>query len=152
MSIIDKVKNTFNAFNRRAPTENRLSNVSGYVSSFKPDYRPLSASNARNIKAAIYNRIAADVSQVKMQVVRMDEKGNYKETITDSGLNTILTVEANKDQSSREFIRDMILSLLDEGTVAVCPIDTDDEVYNREVHDYEIVTMFMMTELDNIKK
>lgn len=141
MSIIDKVKNTFNAFNRRAPTENRLSNVSGYVSSFKPDYRPLSASNARSIKAAIYNRIAADVSQVKMQVVRMDEKGNYKETITDSGLNTVLTVEANKDQASREFIRDMILSLLDEGTVAVCPIDTDDEVYNREVHDYEIETM-----------
>lgn len=143
MTIIERVKGAFNAFNKRAPTQN-YGNVGSFYSNSttaRPYHNKLSIANARSIKAAIYNRIAADVSQVKMEVVKVDENDNYLETVTNSGLNSILTVQANKDQTSREFISDIISSVLDEGVIAVCPIDTDDEVGENEIHDYSIETM-----------
>lgn len=141
MSVIDRVKGAFNAFNKRAPTEEYQRYPMGNVTTVQPYRYRLSIGNARSIKAAIYNRIATDVSQVKIEVVKVDENDNYIDTIANSGLNNVLTLEANKDQSYRAFISDIILSLLDEGVIAVCPIDTDTEVYNSEVHDYDIETM-----------
>lgn len=143
MSIIDRVKGAFNAFNKRAPTQENWNRGSYYSggSTARPHYNKLSVTNARSIKAAIYNRIATDVSQVAMRVVRVDSNDNYIETITKSGLNSILTVQANKDQSSRDFIMDIIMGCLDEGVIAVCPIDTDDNPGNDEIHDYTIETM-----------
>jgi hypothetical protein len=81
--------------------------------------------NERSIIAAVYNRIAVDCSQIKMEVVRVNENGQYTETIKDSGLNNCLNVEANKDQTPRQFKQDLVTSLIDEGTVAVVPVDTD---------------------------
>lgn len=141
MTIIDRVKGAFNAFNKRAPTEEYSYSSGGMVTSYRPYHRKLSYGNARSIKAAIYNRIATDVSQIKMEVCRVDENENYLETIKDSGLNTVLTIQSNKDQGARPFIMDIVLGLIDEGVIAVCPIDTEDEVYNSEVHDYDILTM-----------
>jgi hypothetical protein len=97
--------------------------------------------NERSIIAAIYNRIALDCAKVKIEVCKVDENGQFLETIKDSGLNNVLTLEANKDQAARQFKHDMVMSMIDEGVVAVCPIDTDDEIYNKEVHDYDILTM-----------
>ena len=141
MTIIDRVKDAFNAFNKRAPTEEYSYSSGGMVTSYRPYHRKLSYGNARSIKAAIYNRIATDVSQIKMEVCRVDEDENYLETIKDSGLNTVLTIQSNKDQGARPFIMDIVLGLIDEGVIAVCPVDTEDEVYNSEVHDYDILTM-----------
>jgi hypothetical protein len=97
--------------------------------------------NERSIIAAIYNRIALDCAKVKIEVCKVDENGQFLETIKDSGLNNVLTLEANKDQAARQFKHDMVMSMIDEGVVAVCPIDTEDEIYNKEVHDYDILTM-----------
>jgi len=79
--------------------------------------------NERSVIISVYNRIAIDVSAVNIQHVRLDENGRFVETIT-SGLNDVLTSEANIDQSNRAFIQDIVMSMFDEGVVAVVPVDT----------------------------
>jgi hypothetical protein len=79
--------------------------------------------NERSVIISVYNRIAIDVSAVNIQHVRLDENGRFVETIT-SGLNDVLTSEANIDQSNRAFIQDVVMSMFDEGVVAVVPVDT----------------------------
>lgn len=142
MNLIDYVKNKFNAFNKRDPTEkDQIGRPITYAVSNRPDRFRFSYGNERTIINSVFSKIAVDVSQIKMEVVKTNENGQYVETITDSGLNNILTRQANIDQSSRAFVRDIVMSMLDEGVVAVVPIDTEDEIYNSEVHDYDIITM-----------
>lgn len=141
MSIIDRVKNAFNVFKERDPTKYNLRPPTGNISTYRPDRRRLSYTNERSITAAIYNRVASDCAQIKMEVVKVDENGRYLETVKTSGLNNILTLEANKDQSGRVFKQDVFLSLIDEGVVALVPIDTEDENFDKEIHDYDILTM-----------
>jgi hypothetical protein len=81
-------------------------------------------SNERSIVTAIYNRIAVDVSAVNFRHVKLDDNGNFTEEV-DSGLNYILSTEANLDQTNRAFIQDVVISLFDEGCVALVPIDTN---------------------------
>jgi hypothetical protein len=90
---------------------------------YRPDRVKLTSGNERSIISSIYNRIAIDVSAVGIQHVKLDQNGRYIETIND-GLNTILTLEANIDQTSRSFIQDVVLSLFDEGCVAIIPTET----------------------------
>ena len=132
MGLLDRLAHAWNAFkqveepNYRAPTFINY----GYSSTSRPDRMYFSKGNERSIVTAIYNRIAIDCADIEIKHVKMDEKGRYLKTI-DSGLNNILTLEANKDQTGRAFIQDIIQSMFDEGCVAVVPIDTETEVNDK---------------------
>lgn len=120
--IGDRFRNGWNAFLGRDPTFSY--NYAG--SSVRPDRIRLSRNHARSIVNSIYNRIAVDVSAVNVYHVRVDDNGNYLETIQ-SDLNNALTMSANLDQTGRSLMQDIVMSLFDEGCVAVIPIDTDDD-------------------------
>lgn len=96
----------------------------GEGSSYKPDRLRMRVGNERTIITAIYNRIAVDVASNKIEHVLTDDNGRYKEAVNDS-LNECLTIEANVDQTGRAFIQDVVLSMLDEGCVAVVPTNAD---------------------------
>ena len=118
------LKHAWNAFTSRSPTK-QIKNL-GPGWSYRPDRVRLSRGNERSIVTSIYNRIAIDVAQNDIKHVVTDEDGRYLET-KKSGLNNCLTLEANKDQTARAFIQDAVLSMFDEGCVAIIPIDTDDD-------------------------
>lgn len=118
------LKHAWNAFTSRSPTRQPKNLGPGWAS--RPDRVRLSRGNERSIVTSIYNRIAIDVAQNDIKHVVTDEDGRYLETKR-SGLNNCLTLEANKDQTARAFIQDAVLSMFDEGCVAIIPIDTDDD-------------------------
>ena len=120
-SIGSRLKHAWNAFFNKDPTYYHDIG-SGY--SYRPDRPRLTRGNEKTIVNSVYNRIALDVAAVDIMHVRLDENGRYLESI-DSGLNNCLTLEANIDQSGRDFIHDVVMSMLDEGCVAVVPIDTN---------------------------
>ena len=95
----------------------------GYSSSVNPTMPRLSRGSERTIVTAIYNRIAMDVSAFDINHVRIDDNNRFLETIN-SGMQSCLTVEANKDQTGRAFMHDVVLSMFDEGVVALVPVDT----------------------------
>lgn len=137
MSLKDRLAHAWNAFTGRDPTRNNYIEY-GSSSSYRPDRIRLSRGNERSIVTSIYNRIAVDVSTVNIRHVKLDADGNYKEEV-DSGLNDIFSLEANIDQTHREFIRDIVISLFDEGCVALVPTDTDITPKNSGA--YDILTM-----------
>ena len=92
--------------------------------------------NERTIVTSVYNRIAIDASNIDIMHVRLDDEGRFKEPIK-SNLNNCLTVEANIDQSSRAFMLDVVISLLDEGCIAVVPVKTTLNPNNTESYDIE---------------
>ena len=96
----------------------------GYSYFYRPDRPRFSRGNERSIITAVYNRIALDVSSVAIRHVRLDENGRYIEDM-DSGLNDCLTLEANVDQTPRAFIQDVVISMLDEGCVAIVPVEPE---------------------------
>ena len=120
-SLGERLKHAWNAFNGNPLIQYR---DIGSSYSYRPDRVRLSGRNERSIVTSVYNRIAMDVASIKIQHVRTDDDGNFLSVI-DSGLNSCLNFEANIDQSGRAFIQDIALSMLDEGVVAVVPIDTD---------------------------
>ena len=120
-SIGARFKNAFNAFFSRDPTV--IYRDLGPSYSNRPDRPRLSRGNERSIITSVYNRIALDVASVSLQHCRLDENGRYVENIT-SGLNDCLNLSANIDQSGRSFIHDAVLSMFDEGVVAIVPVDT----------------------------
>ena len=91
---------------------------------YRPDRTYRYRVTEQSIVTAVYNRIALDVSQMKIQHVKVDDEGRYMETL-DSKLNDCLTLEANIDQTSRDFIQDVVMSMFDEGTVAIMPTETN---------------------------
>lgn len=121
LNIGARLKHAWNAFTNRDPTYYQRSLGAGY--SVRPDRPRLSKGNEKSIVTSIFNRIALDVSAVTIKHCRIDSNGRYIEDI-DSDLNNCLNLEANIDQTSRAFIQDIVMSLLDEGCVAVVPIDT----------------------------
>ena len=123
ITLGDRLKNAWNAFTSRSPTS--WTQPNGFSSyGLRPDRVRLSRGNERSIITAVYNRIAIDVAAVDIRHVRLDENDRYIETI-DSGLNNALSLEANLDQSGREVIQDVVMSMFDEGCVAIVPTDTD---------------------------
>lgn len=119
-----RFKSAWNAFRKQDGYEDTYTYRDlGYSSSVNPTIPRLSRGSERSIVTAIYNRIAMDVSAFDINHVRVDENGRFLEKI-DGGLQTCLTVEANKDQTGRGFIHDVTLSMFDEGVVALVPIDT----------------------------
>lgn len=119
-SISARVKNAWNAFMNRDPPVSVYSSYGG--SSYNPYRTRLSRGNERSLIAPVFTKIAMDCASIQLQHVRLDKDGNYIETI-DSDLNRCLTLNANKDQTSRQFIQDAIMSMFDEGVVALPPID-----------------------------
>lgn len=122
MNLKDRLSHAWNAFQNKDPTTTVITET-GYYS--RPDRRRLSMGNDQTIISSIYTRIAIDVSAIDIEHVRVDENENFVEKIKDSSLNYIFSTEANIDQTSREFVRDIVISMFDEGCVALVPIDTD---------------------------
>ena len=116
-----RLKHAWNAFFNRDPTN--YYNDYGSGSSYRPDRVRLTRGNERSIVTSIYNRIALDVSAIDFKHCKLDENGRYLKDIS-SHLNNCLTLEANIDQTARAFILDVVMSLFDEGCVAMVPIDT----------------------------
>lgn len=118
-----RLKHAWNAFTNRDLTTEGFTYVHGTSYSYNPDRPRFSRGNERSIVTSVYNRIAMDVASITINHVRLDENNRYKEII-ESGLNTCLTLSANKDQTGRAFIQDVVMSMLDEGSVAIVPVDT----------------------------
>lgn len=97
----------------------------GYASSIRVDRPRLHLNTDRTMVASLYNKIATDVAAIPIKHVRTDQNGRYVETI-ESGLNNCLSVEANLDQTGRELIFDAVISMFDEGSVAIVPVETSD--------------------------
>lgn len=115
--ITRRIRSAWNAFTSRDPTEEY--NLSfGSSSSYKPDRIRLHRGNERSIVTSVYNRIAIDCAAIDIRHIKMDENNRYLEDMK-SSLNDILTVEANIDQTGRSFIQDAVMSMLDEGHVAL---------------------------------
>ncbi len=120
LNLSTRLAHAWNAFTSRDPTKYIITGP-GYSS--RPDRPRLSRGNEKSIATSIFNRIALDVSSVSIKHCRLDKNGRYVEDI-DSGLNNCLNLEANKDQTGRAFIQDAVLSMLDEGCVALVPVET----------------------------
>ena len=123
-SMGTRLKKAWNVFRNKDPAyEYRDLGVSY---SYRPERLRLTRGNERTIITSIYNRIALDVSEITFQHVRLDENGRFL-NVMNTGLNNCLTLETNIDQTSREFIRDVVMSMFDEGCVAIVPVDTTDD-------------------------
>ena len=136
-SFGSRLKHAWNTLLNKDPTmEFRNDLGTSYSYAYRPDRPRLSRGNERSIVTAIYNRIALDVSSIDVKHVRLDENDRYVETIS-SKLNNCFSVEANIDQTGRALLQDIIMSMLDEGVVAVVPIDTDTDIFKSGSFDIE---------------
>jgi len=129
MKITDRLQHAWNAFMNRDPTNYYNSN-GGYGNSSRPDRHTMSRGNERSIATSVFNRIAIDASSINVNHAKLDQNGRFLSYVN-SGLNNCLSLEANKDQTGRAFIQDVVMSMLDEGCVAIVPVDTD---FNPNVH------------------
>ena len=121
MGFFNRLQHGWNAFaNARDPTL-EYNTGPGYY--YRPDRPRFTRGNERSIVTSVYNRIALDVSAISIQHVRLDDNGRFSSVI-ESGLNNCLTLDANMDQTGRAFIQDIVMSMLDEGCVAIVPVDT----------------------------
>ena len=121
-SFLSRLKHAWNAFfNNKDPTPKYQDIGASYY--YRPDRQRFTGGNERTIVTSVYNRIALDAAAVEIKHVRLDKNGRYLETI-DSGINRCLNEEANIDQTGRAFIQDVVMSMLDEGCVAIVPVDT----------------------------
>lgn len=133
-----RLAHAWNAFRNREPTSYTYQEIGTGFSS-RQDRTLLRSTTERSTIVSVYNKIAVDVSEISIQHVRVDEEDRYVETIK-SGLNYILTTEANIDQTSKAFIQDVVFSMFDEGCVALVPVDTTG--LDPKISDsYEINTM-----------
>ena len=136
MGISDRLQHAWNAFMNRDPTYNYQDLGNSY--SIRPDRPRFTRGNERSIVTSVYNRIALDVSAISIQHVQLDDNGRFKEQMNTS-LNSCLTLSANTDQTGRAFIQDAVMSMLDEGCVAIVPIDTTTDPNISD--SYDILTM-----------
>lgn len=136
-TISSRLKHAWNAFiNNRDPTASFRDIGGGY--SYRPDRPRLTRGNERSIVTSVYNRIALDVAAIDIQHCKLDENGRLLEEM-DSKLNQCLTLEANLDQTSRAFIQDAVMSMLDEGCVAIVPVETT--LDPKVTQSYDILSM-----------
>lgn len=121
--FLKRFQNAWNAFIGRDPTNRFLDNnwYGGY--SYRPDRTRMNYGNERSIISSIYNRISIDCAAITIQHIKTDENDRFLEVIP-SKLNNCLTLDANLDQTGRALVQDIVLSMFDEGCVAVVPTDT----------------------------
>jgi hypothetical protein len=135
-SFGSRLKHAWNVFLNKDPTEGYYPNVGpGY--SYRPDRIRLSRGNERSIANSVYNRIALDVASIDIQHVRTDENGCFI-SVMKTGLNKCLTEEANIDQTGRAFMHDVVMSMFDEGSVAIVPVETNS---NPKKGSFDVCTM-----------
>lgn len=134
-SFVDRLQHAWNAFTNPLQQNQRYY---GGISSYRPDRPRFSRGNERSIVTSVYNRIALDVTAISIKHVRLDKNGRFCDVI-ESGLNNCLTVEANKDQTARAFLQDVVMSMMDDGCVAIVPVDMDIDPMNSS--SYEIKTL-----------
>lgn len=132
MGFIDRLQHGWNAFMNKDPTIEYRDRGMGY--SQRPDRPRLTRGNERSIVTAIFNRIALDVAAIGIKHCKVDDNGRYSEDIK-SAFNNCLNLEANIDQTGRAFIHDAVMSMLDEGVVALVPIDTSINPMNTTSYD-----------------
>lgn len=143
MGVITRFKNAWNAFTGRDPTHRPPNYYGGYYS--RPDRIRLTRGNERSFIAAVYTRIAIDVAATSFELAKLDEGGRYSSKI-ESGLNDCLNVSANLDQTGRAFMQDAVMSLLDEGSVAIVPVETDINPDTTESYDIYNMRVGKITE------
>lgn len=136
MGFLDRLQHGWNAFMSRAPTGSYYDIGQSYL--YRPDRVILTRGNERSIITSVYNRIALDVSAINIKHCRLNNNGRYMSVI-DSGLNSCLNLEANIDQTGRAFIQDIVMSMLDEGCVAIVPVDTS--IDPKVSSSYDILSM-----------
>ena len=136
MGFMDRIQRGWNAFRNRDPTQDFRDTGMTYY--YRPDRPRFTRRNERTIMTSVLNRIALDASAIDIMHVRLDENGRFLETM-DSGLNNCLTLSANADQTGRALKQDIIMSMLDEGCVALVPVDTSTDP--NKTDSYEIETM-----------
>lgn len=129
-SIVDRARRAWDVFRGRDPTEYKNNYGPGY--SRRPDKSYISFGGERSIVNAVYNRIAIDVSKVDIEHVRKNKDGFFEETVK-SDLNDCLNLSANIDQTGRNLIKDIVLSMFDEGVIAVVPVYTDCNIHADDV-------------------
>lgn len=134
--LTDRLAHAWSALTR-APTEQPRYDM-GMAYSYRPDRRRLTHGNEKSIVTSIYNRIAMDVAAVDIKHVRLDENDRFLDEI-DSGLNNVLTLDANLDQTGRAFIQDIVMSMFDEGVVALLPTETS--IAPNETGAFDILSM-----------
>lgn len=120
MGFVERIRNSWNAFRNRDPT--MFYSEPGMSYTYRPDRVRFSRGNERSIVTSVYNKIAMDVAAVDIRHCRIDANGRYIEDV-DSDLNACLTLEANIDQTHRAFRQDVVMSMFDEGAVAIVPIE-----------------------------
>ena len=136
LSVGSRFKNAWNAFRNREPT--KVFQDIGYGYSYRPDRFHLTRGNERSIVTSVYNRIALDVAAIDIRHVKLDAEGRFCDVVQ-SGLNNCLSTEANLDQTGRAFIQDAVMSMMDEGCIAIVPVDTDDD--SDDTTGYQILSM-----------
>ena len=136
-TFAERLQHGWNAFvNNKDPTiQNEWFGPSYY---YRPDRHRLNYRNERSMVNNIYNRISSDAATCDIRHVRVDENGRFADVVQ-SGLNNVLSTEANLDQTGRAFIQDIIMSMFDEGVVACVPVDTTIDPVNN--NSYDIQTM-----------
>lgn len=137
-SFLDRVRSAWNVFKNKSQSNTSWHTLGTSYYGQRPDRPRFSSGTESTLTAAIFTRIGIDVSAFKMQHVLLDEKNNLKEVI-DSGLNYCLNVEANIDQTGASFVQDIVMSLCDEGTVAVVPVDKELNV--KKPDEYDILSL-----------
>lgn len=137
MSFVDRLQHAWNVFTNKDELMSDYKNVS-MTYSYRPDRTRLTRGNERSIVTSVFNRISTDASSINIRHIKLDENERYAETVN-SKLNRCLNLEANIDQTGRAFLQDTIMSMLDEGCVAMVPIET---TFNPKVTDsYDILSM-----------
>lgn len=136
LPLTSRLKHAWNAFLNRDPTFNYQNIGTSY--SYRPDRFRLTRGNERSIVTSVYNRIALDVAAINIRHVQLDKEERFLNVIP-SDLNNCLSLQANLDQTGRAFIQDIVMSMMDEGCVAVVPVDTDDDP--DETTGYKILSM-----------
>ena len=122
MGFLDRLQHGWNAFvKNRDPTPSYTYYGDSYY--YRPDRPRFTRGNERTIITSVYNRIALDVASIDVKHCRLDENGRFKSEVND-GLNSCLNLEANLDQTGRAFRQDVVMSMLDEGCIAIVPIET----------------------------
>ena len=136
MGFMDRIQRSWNAFRNRDPTTEYRDTGLGYA--YRPDRVRFTRGNERSIVTSVYNRIALDVAAINIQHVQLDDNNRFT-SVVESGLNSCLNLEANIDQTGRAFVQDIVMSMFDEGCVAVVPVDTTQDP---EITDsYDILSM-----------
>lgn len=133
-SFGSRLKHAWNVFRSRDPTADFRDTGASYY--YRPDRPKFTRGNERSITTSVLNRIALDVSAIDIRHVRLDENGRFLEEIN-SGLNNCLTLSANMDQTGRAFKQDVVMSMLDEGCVAIVPTDTTTDPKATDSYDVE---------------